>query len=93
LSESVVLSLVGGAGVIVPWGPGWEVRSTCVSDRFLLGGVGNGLRGFSHAGCGPTDARREACSVWGMYTAVKIYSHRSTPKPFALKILPGSNDQ
>lgn len=42
---------------MLPWGPGWHERSTAISDRFFLGGVGS-LRGFRTRSVGPTDARR-----------------------------------
>lgn len=45
------------AGVMLPWGPAWRQRSTAISDRFFLGGVGS-LRGFRTRSVGPTDVRR-----------------------------------
>jgi len=45
------------AGWLLPWGPGWSKRSTSISDRFFLGGVGS-LRGFRTRSVGPVDARR-----------------------------------
>ena len=45
------------AGWLLPWGPGWLKRSTSISDRFFLGGVGS-LRGFRTRSVGPVDARR-----------------------------------
>lgn len=44
------------AGVMLPWGPGWSQRSSAISDRFFLGGVGS-LRGFRTRSVGPTDVR------------------------------------
>ena len=33
LAGSAVLCLSAEAGVMLPWGPGWAARSTCISDR------------------------------------------------------------
>lgn len=33
LGGGTVLSLTGGLGLMLPWGPGWSGRQTCISDR------------------------------------------------------------
>lgn len=38
------------------------VTSSSISDRFFLGGVGGGLRGFGIRACGPTDQRHGSAS-------------------------------
>ena len=43
---------------MLPWGPGRRQRTTTISDRFFLGGVGS-LRGFRTCSVGPVDARRQ----------------------------------
>ncbi|KAK9830313.1 hypothetical protein WJX72_010954 [[Myrmecia] bisecta] len=53
---STVLTLAADVGVMLPWGPGWQKRQTCIADRFFLGGAAS-LRGFQAKGVGPTDAR------------------------------------
>ncbi|CAL5228989.1 g12227 [Coccomyxa viridis] len=58
LGSGVVFSVTGGLGVTVPWGEAWRTRSTCISDRFFLGGVSGDLRGFQFKGVGPCDFRR-----------------------------------
>eukprot|EP00884_Botryococcus_braunii_P019094 jgi/Botrbrau1/5869/Bobra.0366s0048.1 len=59
LAGGSVFALQAQGGVLVPWGPSWRDRQTYISDRFFLGGVGTGLRGFSYKGAGPADLRRQ----------------------------------
>lgn len=42
---------------MLPWGEGYASRTTCIADRFYLGGASS-LRGFKFKGVGPTDMRR-----------------------------------
>jgi hypothetical protein len=59
LGSGATLTLMGDAGVLLPWGSGALGRPTPISDRFFLGGLAGGaLRGFSYKGVGPSEERR-----------------------------------
>ncbi|CAL8469714.1 g9256 [Coccomyxa elongata] len=58
LIGSSVFSLSAEAGVVLPWGPGWQAKPTYISERFFLGGVHGNLRGFHFKGAGPVDTRQ-----------------------------------
>lgn len=51
------LSMNLTAGLLVPLGEEFLSKTTSITDRFSLGGIGS-LRGFEFRGCGPTAARR-----------------------------------
>ncbi|KAK9784757.1 hypothetical protein WJX73_001773 [Symbiochloris irregularis] len=58
LGESAALALTAEAGLLLPLAARPACMATCITDRFFLGGVSNGLQGFSFKGAGPTDRRR-----------------------------------
>ena len=61
LGGSAVLCLSAEAGVMLPWGPGWAARSTCISDRC----AGTVLqRGQSLA---------PACAVWNTLSCFSVH--------------------
>jgi hypothetical protein len=62
VGDSAALTLSGEAGIMLPWGAGALARSTSISDRFYLGGIGS-LRGFQTKGVGPCAPRRSGSAV------------------------------
>jgi outer membrane protein insertion porin family len=59
LTDAVGLKFAASAGVVLPWGKGWESTATSIADRFFIGGPET-LRGFRTRGVGPSDMRRQA---------------------------------
>mmetsp|Transcript_32609 Transcript_32609/g.72023 ORF Transcript_32609/g.72023 Transcript_32609/m.72023 type:complete len:528 (-) Transcript_32609:921-2504(-) len=57
VNSRVALNLSASAGIMLPWGEGWQGKATCIADRFFLGGPAT-LRGFKYKGVGESDARR-----------------------------------
>eukprot|EP00873_Tetraselmis_striata_P036347 jgi/Tetstr1/456611/TSEL_043314.t1 len=57
LSDTSDLTFSAKAGLLIPLGGQPDASSTCITDRFFLGGTST-LRGFRTRGIGPTDARR-----------------------------------
>ena len=61
LGGGTVLSLTGGVGLMLPWGPGWSVRQTCISDRCVT----RSLHSFTSAECQRQLQAQWCCALGG----------------------------